>query len=293
MLLKNSIQSKKKIIVTGSLGFVGKNIVQKLLDENYFVISIDIKDTSIKSKNFKHFKTSVENFFKKKKIDNVYAIIDLAADPRNNYYYLKPELALKNISNIFLILNYIKSFKKKPILIFSSTKQIETDELAKNKGPYSISKKFSEELIDFYYKNFGVLSHVIRFSDVFSINNNPKNKALIKFINKSKKNENIIVDNINHNFEYISIEAICEGIIKILKKKIKYRYINFYGNKINILSLLKKINKILNSNSKIIVKKKKEKNISKKNNILNYKVIKNNLFVSKINLIVNNAIKKK
>ena len=67
MLLKNSIQSKKKIIVTGSLGFVGKNIVQKLLDENYFVISIDIKDTSIKSKNFKHFKTSVENFFKKKK----------------------------------------------------------------------------------------------------------------------------------------------------------------------------------------------------------------------------------
>ena len=61
MLSKNSIRSKKKIIVTGSLGFVGKNIVQKLLDENYFVISIDIKDTSIKSKRNKHIKKSVKN----------------------------------------------------------------------------------------------------------------------------------------------------------------------------------------------------------------------------------------
>jgi nucleoside-diphosphate-sugar epimerase len=294
MLSKNFTNNKKKIIVTGAEGFIGKNIVQKLLNENYFVISIDIKNTSIKSKNHQHFKSSVKNFFLKTKINNVYAIIDLAAEPRNNYYYLKPELALKNISNIFFILNFIKTLKKKPILIFSSTKQIEVDKLTKNKGPYSISKFFCEDMIDFYSKNYGILSHIVRFTDVFSINNNPKNKALIKLINKSKKNENIIVDNINHNFEYISIDIICDGIVKILKKEIKHRYINFYGSKINILTLLKKINKILNSNSKIIVKKEnKQKHNSKNNNIFNYNVSKNNLFVSKINLIVSNAIKKK
>ena len=294
MQLKSSILNKKKIIVTGAAGFVGRNIVQKLLKENYHVISVDIKDPKIKSKNHKYYKLSVKSFFSKKKIENLYAIIHLASDPRNNYYYLKPELALENISNTFLILGYIKNLKIKPVLIFSSTKQIELDTLAKDMGPYSISKKSSEELINFYSKNYGFRSYIIRFTEVFSMHDNPKNKALIKFISKSKKNENISIDNTNHNFEYISIEAICDGVIKILKNKIKYRYINFYGNKINILSLLMKIKRILNSNSKIIIKKLiKKKSDLKESKILNYKVNKNNLFYSKLKLIIGNEVKNK
>ena len=168
------------------------------------------------------------------------------------------------------------------------------DTLAKNMGPYSISKKSSEELINFYSKNYGFRSYIIRFTEVFSMHDNPKNKALIKFISKSKKNENISIDNTNHNFEYISIEAICDGVIKILKNKIKYRYINFYGNKINILSLLMKIKRILNSNSKIIIKKLiKKKSDLKESKILNYKVNKNNLFYSKLKLIIGNEVKNK
>ena len=109
MQLKSSILNKKKIIVSGAAGFVGRNIVQKLLKENYYVISVDIKDPKIKSNNHKYYKLSVKSFFSKKKIENLYAIIHLASDPRNNYYYLKPELALDNISNTFLILTYIKN----------------------------------------------------------------------------------------------------------------------------------------------------------------------------------------
>ena len=121
-----------------------------------------------------------------------------------------------------------------------------------------------------------------------------KNKALIKFISKNKTNENISIDNVNHNFEYISIEVICDGIIKILKNKIKHKYINFYGNKINILSLLMKIKRILNSDSKIIIKKLiKRKSDLKKSKTLNYKVNKNDLFYSKLRLIIGNEIKNK
>lgn len=294
MQSKNSILSKKKIIVTGAAGFVGRNIVQKLLKENYLVISVDIKDPKIQSKNHKYYKLSVKNFFSKIKIKNLYAIIHLASDPRNNYYYLKPELALENISNTFLVLGYIKNLKVKPILIFSSTKQIELDTLAEDIGPYSMSKKSSEELINFYSKNYGFRSYIIRFTEVFSMHDNPKNKALIKFISKSKKNENIFIDNTNHNFEYINVDTICDGVIKILKNKIKFRYINFYGNKINILSLLMKIKKILNSNSKIIIKKPiKKKNDLKESKTLNYKISKNNLFYSKLKFIIGNEVKNK
>ena len=291
MKSRNFILNKKKIIVTGAAGFVGRNIVKQLIKQNYTIISVDKKNTNIKSKNHKYYKSSIKNFFSKRKINNLHAIIHLASDPRNNYYYLKPELALENISNTFLILDYIKSLKIKPILIFSSTKQIELDILTKNIGPYSISKKCSEDIIDFYSKNFGINSYILRFSDVFSLNNNPKNKALKKFIDKCANNENITIDNTSHNFEYISIDTISEGIIKILKNKINHRYINFYGNKINILFLLKKIKKILKSNSKIIIKKLIKKKIYKSRyKTLKYNVGKKNLFNSKLNLLIKNEI---
>ncbi len=289
MQSKNSTLNKKKVIVTGAAGFVGRNVVQKLISENYFVISIDLKNPRIRSKNHKYFKLSIKNFFLRKKLDNIFAIIHLASDPRNNYYLIKPELALENISNTFLILNYIKSLKFKPVLIFSSTKQIEIDTLAKNMGPYALSKKFSEEIIVFYSKNFGIKSHIIRFTEVFSMYDNPQNKALKKLIYKCSKNEDILVDDKNYNFEFISIEVICDGIIKILKKKIYSRFINFYGDKLNILTLLKKIKKILRSNSKIKLNKISKKKVSTKiNKEVRFKLKKTDLFTSRLGELIKN-----
>tara|TARA_Y100000031_G_C8211635_1_gene381266 strand:+ start:534 stop:1412 length:879 start_codon:yes stop_codon:yes gene_type:complete len=291
MQSKNSILNKKKIIVTGAAGFVGKSVVKKLINKNFFVISVDTKDPKIKHKNHRFFKSSVKNFFLKKTTTNAYAIVHLAADPRNNYYFQRPELALENISNMFYILNFIKSLSTKPILIFSSTKQIELDILAKNIGPYSLSKKFGEEIINFYFKNYGIKSYIIRFTEVFSMKGNPKNKALGKFIDKCSNNEDISIDNPNHKFEFISTDVISDGIIKILNNKVKTRVINFYGNKLNILDLLKKIKQILKSVSKIKVKKiSKKKIIVTTNKQINYKIKKKDLFITKLDKLIKNEL---
>ena len=227
----------KNVIVTGAAGFLGKNITTYLIQKKYNVISVDKKKMRLISSKHKHYNLNLKNFFIKNKLKNIYAIIDLASDPRNNYYYKNPQIAQNNVINIFSVLNFIKNLKKKPILIFSSTKQIELDLASKNKGPYSISKKFCEDIINFYSKNFNFKAFIVRFSEVYSTKNNPKNKALRKFIDKCKKNENIFIDNINHNFEFVSINSINKGIAKILENKLNQRYINFYGKKINILGL--------------------------------------------------------
>ena len=55
-----------------------------------------------------------------------------------------------------------------------------------------------------------------------------------------------------------------------------------------------KIKRILNSNSKIIIKKLiKKKSDLKESKALNYKVNKNNLFYSKLKLIIGNEVKNK
>ncbi len=291
MQLKNSTINRKKIVITGAAGFVGRSVVEKLIRENYFVISVDMNDPKIKSKYHKFYKLTVKKFFSKKKIKNIHAILHLASDPRNNYYYIKPDLALENISNTFIILNYIKTLKIKPMLIFSSTKQIELDTKENNMGPYSISKKFSEEIISFYSKNYGIKSFIIRFTEVFSMNDNPKNKALKKLIDRCSKNEDIVVNDSNHNFEFISINVICKGIVKILKNKIKSRFINFYGNKLSIMDLLNKIKKNLKSSSEIKVRKKSKKRLSTKiDKEVNFKSIKTELFTSRLNQLIKNEL---
>lgn len=289
MQSKNSIKNKKKIIVIGASGFIGKNIVKELIEKNYYVISLDKKNFKIQSTNHKFYKSTIKKFFKKKLvIKNLHSIIHLAEDARNNFYQIKPELALENIDNVFCILNYIKGLKKKPLFIYSSSKQIELDALSKSTNPYSMSKKFNEDIISFYSKKIGIKYFVVRFTDVFSLKNNPKEKALKILISRIKKNQNIYVDNVNHNFEYVSIKSITTGIIKILKNRINQQHINFYGNQINIIDLLKKIKKILNSNSKIIIKKKNKKFLFSKIKILKYKLTKNDNFNYKLKLIIRN-----
>jgi len=284
--------NNKKIIVTGGSGYLGKYIINELI-KKYQVISLDKKKINLNNKNFTMVKSSIKNFFEKKKIDGIYAIIHLAtAETRSNLYFNNPEFALQNVSDMYSILDAIKVSEKKPILIFSSSKQIENDNKNFIKNPYSLSKEFCENLAIFYSKNYGIKTYILRFSDIFSLSNNSPKKALMVLINKSLKNKQIKIYDSNHFFEYISIQDIVNGIIKILKiKKHKTKQINFYGQKIKILKLAKNIKKLTKSRSKLQIKDTKS-NIKKKIPIEYYKIDKKWKFDSALLPIIRQVQKK-
>jgi len=53
----------KKIIVTGGQGFIGSNLVEFLLEKNYFVINIDKSSYSANPYNVKDFKKNKKYIF--------------------------------------------------------------------------------------------------------------------------------------------------------------------------------------------------------------------------------------
>ena len=57
---------KKKVIVTGGLGFIGSNLIELLLEKNYFVINIDKVTYSSNFYNTKEFTNSKNYKFIKK-----------------------------------------------------------------------------------------------------------------------------------------------------------------------------------------------------------------------------------
>ena len=104
---------KKKYLITGGLGFIGKAITQSLVKNNNSVIIADNKfrhhnTNDIDYKNCKIHNIDIRNKSELNKITKgVDSVIHLAAINGTNYFYEQPRLvldvALKGIINILEI----------------------------------------------------------------------------------------------------------------------------------------------------------------------------------------------
>ena len=164
----------KKIIVTGSAGFIGFHLSELLLKEEYLVIGIDsitdYYDTELKKarinklnefKNFIDIREDITNFdslqeiFEKHKPDYV---IHLAAQAGVRYSIENPrEYLNSNIVGSFNILELIKIYKIKHTLIASTSSVYGANE----EMPFKESHK-TDSQISFYAatkKSCEILSH--------------------------------------------------------------------------------------------------------------------------------------
>ena len=254
----------KTIVVTGGKGFVGRNLIRLLLENNFKVISIDEKRSNRRNKNNYNQSFSIKSFFKeKKKLKKINGIIHLAALSRNSLSFNNPlKLFKKNLIDTLIILETIRYLKKKPWFIFSSKKQIEIDKKNNLYNLYSITKESCEKIIKSYASNFGIKSIILRFSDVFGTVDNSKEKVLVKLISTLKKNKKFNIIDPSYKLNYVHVDDICEYILFLIKQNPSknYREINLYGKKTYFLkdiALFAK--KMINSKSKILINKKKYK----------------------------------
>ena len=79
---------KKKIaLVTGCAGFIGSNLVQKLLENNYRIIGVDNYRTGKKDFIKKFIRNSLQNIFFSFLADSVYNIISFFCSFYEFVYY--------------------------------------------------------------------------------------------------------------------------------------------------------------------------------------------------------------
>ena len=254
----------KTIVVTGGKGFVGRNLIRLLLENNFKVISIDEKRSNKRNKNNYNQSFSIKSFFKgKKKLKKINGIIHLAALSRNSLSFNNPlKLFKKNLIDTLIILETIRYLKKKPWFVFSSTQQIEIDKKNNLYNLYSITKESCEKIIKSYASNFGIKSIILRFSDVFGTVDNSKEKVLVKLISTLKKNKKFNIIDPSYKLNYVHVDDICEYILFLIKQNPSknYREINLYGKKTYFLKdIAFFVKKMINSKSKILISKKKYK----------------------------------
>jgi len=231
-----------KLLVTGSVGFIGYTLCNKLLQQGYDVIGVDnhnnyydpkIKEARLnillKYKNYKHYKidicnaNSLEEIFINHKPKKV---INLAAQAGVRYSMKNP-LAYIN-SNILGFMNVLENcrYHKVDHLIYASTSSIYG---ANNKMPfsehdsanhplslYAATKKSNELMAHSYSHLYQIPTTGLRFFTVYGPWGRP-DMALFKFTKDILNDEPInVFNNGNHTRDFTYIDDIVEGIIKTI-----------------------------------------------------------------------------
>ncbi|MEI6296577.1 MAG: GDP-mannose 4,6-dehydratase [bacterium] len=269
----------KKVLITGTAGFIGFNTAKRLLDEGVSVVGVDCftpyYDIKIKKKrneillkypNYKFYKkdisvySNVDKIIKKEKPDS---IIHLAAQAGVRYSLVNPWAYVD--ANYLGTLNIFEGAKnngiKKVIYassssVYGSNKKMPFSESDRTDNPISIyaaSKKANEVLAHSYYHLYGIESAGLRFFTVYGEYGRP-DMALFKFAKNILLEKEIEVygeGKMARDFTYI--DDIVSGIIGALNKEsLGYEIYNLGGGqRVALMEYVKLIEKNIGKTAKI------------------------------------------
>ena len=167
--------NKKIIVVTGGAGFVGSNLIFKLLEKtNYKIVSIDNYSSGsiknhFKSSRLKYIKDSSSNISKilKKHKSNIHTIFHFGEFSRIYQSFLKMDECIKSNSiGSHAVFNFCLSNKIK--LVYSATSaSIGNKGKDKNLSPYAFTKAKNLEMLENLKNWFNFKYEILYFYNVY------------------------------------------------------------------------------------------------------------------------------
>jgi UDP-glucuronate 4-epimerase len=256
-----------KIFVTGGSGFIGSNLVDRLLTLGHTVVNYDNFDPfysektkreniahALKSQNYSLIEGDILD--KEKLCASLVAaspdvVIHLAARGGVRPSIENPEAYYE--INVTGTLNLLEAMRKANLrkLIFASSSSVygnntkvpfsESDNVDNPISPYAASKKSGELLCHTYHHLYGFDIFCLRFFTVYGPRQRP-DLAIHKFLNAIINDEAItIYGNGTTQRDYTFVEDIIDGIILALAKLKGYEIINLGGSQPIMLNKLIKV----------------------------------------------------
>ena len=255
-----------KILVTGACGFIGSNLVNKLVSLNYKVKALTFYNKNNNDGNLEFFnlkkKKNLEvisgdirdNFFLDdvtKKVDVIFHLAALISIP---YSYISPKSYIDtNVLGTYNILNSSKKNKVRKVFITSTSEvygtaqKIPIDEghILNAQSPYAASKVAADQLSYSFYKSYGVPITILRPFNTFGPLQS--NRAILPtIINQIINNKKILkLGNISPTRDLTYVEDTINAFMCAMKtkKKIIGESINIGSNfEISIKDILQILN---------------------------------------------------
>jgi len=229
----------KKVLITGGLGFIGSNLAQELLSQNYKVSLLSKSKTKLKNISdlvpmpeliLKDVHNISEDEVKDKEI------IFHCASTNNNYHiHGEPFLDVNiNCNGTISLLEACRKFNPSAKIVYLSTFFVNgkldslpaTPESPCNPlGLYPATRLAGEHFCKIYNQVFGLNSVVARLTNVFGIKEQFDNKHKAAFNNLIKlaidKQEIPLYDDGEFIRDYIYVSDVARGLITVAEKGVK------------------------------------------------------------------------
>ena len=257
LMYDRDMLENKKILITGSNGFIGSYLVARLLNdyENIEIIGVDnmndyydvrlkkqrLEDLENLKKNYTFIegdisdKQFIDKLFEKNHFD---IVVNLAAQAGVRYSLENPEAYIK--ANMIGFFNILEAVRNHPVehLIYASSSSVyggnekvpfsTEDKVDHPVSLYAATKKSNELMAYTYTHLFGMKTTGLRFFTVYGPKGRP-DMAYFSFTNRLLNNEKIKIFNYGkceRDFTYV--DDIVEGIIRVMDQGPKEDY-NLYN----------------------------------------------------------------
>ena len=177
---------KHTYLLIGGNGFIGTNIIHKLLENENDVYCIDVYDSNTKNINNKNFKSYIGDLsdtdLLRDLVDKSDIIIYLASSTNVRSSSNISMVELDNIEGFIKTMEIIKDFHDKKIIYASSGGTVygEPEKLPVNEeqplmpiSPYGIGKVCAESFLKYYSRKYGVKYVICRYSNPYGSYQNP------------------------------------------------------------------------------------------------------------------------
>jgi nucleoside-diphosphate-sugar epimerase len=228
-----------RILVTGGLGLIGHNVVNKLESLGHEITIVDTKTTyglipadelnylmlerikKIKTRNI--FNADIADYYAIDELindDKPEIIIHLASFPRQKVVNVNPRAGSRTMSEGLLnLLELAKKHKVKRFVYISSsmvygdfTNDVCEDAICKPQGQYGIMKLAGEWLVKDYTRSCGIEHTIIRPSAVYGPLD-VEDRVISKFILSALRGQTLKVNGANETLDFTYVDDAANGIV--------------------------------------------------------------------------------
>ncbi len=253
----------KKILVTGSAGFIGSHLCESLIERGYKVIGIDNMSNGkennlkkiVKNNNFEFYKYDINNELQlEESLNDVTIIFHLAALADIVPSIKNPDLYFKsNVTGTFNLLKKCKDRGIKKIIYAASSscygipKKIPTDETSEILPiyPYALTKRLAEEIIIHFSKLYNMSYISLRLFNVYG----PRARTAGSYgavfgtflAQKLANKPYTIVGDGYQSRDFTYVSDVTSAFIEMMNKNINNKIFNVGSGKTNSINYLIKL----------------------------------------------------
>lgn len=243
---------KKKFLVTGANGFLGKHVCRQLAEKGYDVVAIDLPDNDITDS------AAMVKLFQEHKPDGVFHTAALLPHAKGG-----DDVQSLFKANVIGTLNILEACRQAGVknIIYSSSMSVYGTDIAtipvtethalNPATPYAVSKKHGEDLCQLYHKLYGFNVIVLRYSGIYG--KGPNNGIVSKFITQARNGEPLQV-NSKSSWDIVLVDDVATANIAAMERaeELGFETINIgSGQEITVKELAEKIIDLSKSSSRI------------------------------------------